>query len=272
MNLFADYFYKPIFNLLVFLTQLSGMELAIAIVLLTIIVKTVLLYPSVKATISQKKLQNIQPHVQKLQEIHKDDKQKIAQETMKLWKEHNVNPSSGCLPLLLQLPFLIALYQVVYSSIPQQKDILYPFLQHIDLSKIDYIFLGIDITKHDTVFFPVILGLLTYFQIQMSMVKNANMKKEQQSMQNIMSFAMPLMIAFMSMQFSIALSVYWFVSTLYTIVQTYFVNMYTKQHFPDLHNMAHASVHNNKHSISTVNVKKIVENKSSSKKITKIKI
>lgn len=85
----------------------------IAIILLTIAVRILLLPLSIKQTKSMREMQVIQPEVKKLQQKYKKDRQKLNEETMKLYKEHGVNPFGGCLPLLMQMPLFIALYQVV---------------------------------------------------------------------------------------------------------------------------------------------------------------
>jgi len=87
----------------------------VAIILLTLLVR-VLLYPlSHKQLVSMKKMQQIQPRLKTLQEKYKDDKQKLNQEVMKLYREYGVNPAAGCLPLLVQLPILILLFKVIMN-------------------------------------------------------------------------------------------------------------------------------------------------------------
>src|SRR5918999_3826109 len=85
----------------------------LAIILLTIAVRILLLPLSIKQTRSQREMQRIMPEIKALQKKHKGDRQKINEETMKLYKEHGVNPLGGCLPLLMQFPVLIALYYVI---------------------------------------------------------------------------------------------------------------------------------------------------------------
>lgn len=260
LYIYNEYIYKPIFNLLMYFTILSNMDFGTAIILLTIFIKTLLLYPSIKATISQRKMQKIQPKLKKIQELYKDNKQKLTEETMKLWKEHNVNPTSGCMPLLIQLPILIALYTTVSATIESQKSFLYSSLSHIDLSQINYMFLGfINLLDHDTIFFPFLLGLSTYIQIVISTKNTIAISQEQQMMQKMMLYFMPIFVAIISMNFSIALSLYWFVSTLYTIIQTIVINHYIPNE------QAY-------YQTEEINIKKIDDKHLSNKKITKVKI
>jgi YidC/Oxa1 family membrane protein insertase len=89
----------------------------VAIILLTLAVRALLLPLSIKQTKSMREMQVIQPEVKKIQQKYKDNRQKLNEETMKLYKEHGVNPFGGCLPLLMQLPLFIALYQVVRLNV-----------------------------------------------------------------------------------------------------------------------------------------------------------
>lgn len=89
----------------------------IAIILLTLATRVVMLPLSIKQTRSMREMQTIQPQVKKLQQKHKGDRQKLNEEMMALYKEHGVNPFGGCLPLLLQMPVLIALYRVISAPL-----------------------------------------------------------------------------------------------------------------------------------------------------------
>src|SRR3989344_4198941 len=113
-NLFQEILYRPIFNLLAFLYDIiPGNDLGVAIIILTLFIKFVFLPLSLKVVRSQKEMQVIQPKIKEIQEKFKNNKQAQAQATMELYKEHNVNPLSGCFPLLVQLPILIAVYRVL---------------------------------------------------------------------------------------------------------------------------------------------------------------
>lgn len=117
-DLFNTLFIHPIINILVFGYHLLSTlhvpyALGFAIILLTIVIR-LLLYPLMAAQLkASKKMQDLHPHLNKLKEKHKGDNRRIQEETMKLYKEHGVNPAAGCLPLLIQLPLLIGLYNVL---------------------------------------------------------------------------------------------------------------------------------------------------------------
>jgi len=105
--------YKPLFNLLMLLyVYMPGQDLGLAIILLTLIIR-IILFPSYVNTLkSQQAMNQIQPRIDEVKELHKDDKTKQSQELMKVYAENKVNPLSSCLPLLIQLPILFALYRV----------------------------------------------------------------------------------------------------------------------------------------------------------------
>jgi YidC/Oxa1 family membrane protein insertase len=111
-----DVFFLPLFNLLIALYQILFNDFALAIIVFTIVIRF-LVAPLFNAQIrSQKEMQRMQPLVRELQRKHKGNRQKIAEETMALYREHGVNQFGGCLPLLIQLPFLLALYQALIRA------------------------------------------------------------------------------------------------------------------------------------------------------------
>jgi YidC/Oxa1 family membrane protein insertase len=111
-----DVFFLPLFNLLIFLYELPFLDLALAIIVFTIIIRTLLAPLFVRQIRSQKEMQRMQPLVREVQRKHKGNRQKIAEETMALYREHGVNQFGGCLPVLLQLPLLLALYQALIRA------------------------------------------------------------------------------------------------------------------------------------------------------------
>ena len=111
-----DVFFLPLFNLLVFLYQIPFFDFALAIIVFTIVIRTILAPLFVRQIRSQKEMQRMQPLVREVQRKHKGNRQKIAEETMALYKEHGVNQFGGCLPVVLQLPILFALYQALIRA------------------------------------------------------------------------------------------------------------------------------------------------------------
>ena len=99
--------------------MIPGHNLGWAIILLTLIIKLILLAPNQKALKAQKQMQKIQPQLDALKKKYANDQQKLAAETMEIWKKYKINPMSSCLPMLIQFPILIALFILllrIYSS------------------------------------------------------------------------------------------------------------------------------------------------------------
>ena len=111
-----DVFFLPLFNLLIFLYEIPFFDFAMAIIVFTIVIRTILAPLFVRQIRSQKEMQRMQPLVREVQRKHKGNRQKITEETMALYKEHGVNQFGGCLPVLLQLPLLFALYQALIRA------------------------------------------------------------------------------------------------------------------------------------------------------------
>jgi len=111
-----DVFFLPLFNLLVFVYQIPFFDFALAIIIFTVVIRTILAPLFVRQIRSQKEMQRMQPLVRELQRKHKGNRQKVAEETMALYREHGVNQFGGCLPVLVQLPILFALYQALIRA------------------------------------------------------------------------------------------------------------------------------------------------------------
>jgi YidC/Oxa1 family membrane protein insertase len=111
-----DVFFLPLFNLLIFVYRLPFFDFALAIIVFTIVIRTVLAPLFIKQIRSQKEMQRMQPLIKEVQRKHKGNRQKVSEETMALYKEHGVNPAAGCLPVVLQLPILFALYQALLRA------------------------------------------------------------------------------------------------------------------------------------------------------------
>lgn len=222
--------YKPIFNTLIFfVSKLPGHSLGWAIILLTFLIKILLLAPNQKALKSQKALQKIQPQLDALKQKYKNDSQKLSQETMKIWKEHKVNPMGSCLPMLIQFPILIALFYVVRDGLGvTDPNLFYESLKSFDHQLINPVFLGlIDLTKANVIALPLIVGGLQFFQIRLSFAKTkgANQNAAMPMMNNMMQFFLPVMIAVFTASLPAAVGFYWGTSTLFAIGQQFAVNL-----------------------------------------------
>lgn len=186
----------------------------VAIILLTILVKLVLHPLTRKSQVSMYRMQQLQPKINELREKYKSNKQKQGQEQMALFKEHGVNPMSGCLPILLQLPVFLALFNALRVSISLRQA---PFVFWIkDLSRADTIGMFGTIPIN---IMPVIMTI-TWFYQQKTMPQSTDPQMAQQ--QKIMKF-MPIFFGFLLYSMPAGLTLYWLVSTLLGIGEQYII-------------------------------------------------
>ena len=236
-QLWYGIFYRPIYNGLIFLTNvLPFHDLGFAIILLTILIRTILIMPSQKAMKEQRKMQELQPRLNKIKEDYKGDQQKIASETMALWKEAKVSPFGSCLPILLQFPFLIAVFYAIKDGLnPDNSYLLYTTYANFSFQDINVHFLGIlDLTKANLYVLPLIIGGLQFIQMKLSLAKKAQKakendpnkkdKNEMEMANSMMIYMMPVMIAVFTASVPAGVGLYWGASTTYGIIQQIIVN------------------------------------------------
>lgn len=233
MNIFYTFLIQPIFNLLVFLYNLiPGGDMGVAIILLTIIIKIVL-WPLMSSSLkSQKAMQQLQPKLDALKAEHKDDKEALSKAMMKLYQDEKVNPLASCLPILIQLPVLIALYQVLFHGFNDTAmNQLYPFIHRPE--NIHTLFFGfLDLSKVNIVL-AVLAGVLQFFQTRMMMqqqpprqvVKSEGAQDESMlaSMNKSMMYMMPIMTIVIGVKLPGGLTLYWVVVTIVSILQQWLV-------------------------------------------------
>lgn len=231
--LYYNILLRPLFNLLVFVYNvIPGHDIGIAIIAMTVFIKLILYPISLKAIRSQKSLQELQPKLEEIKSKYKDKKEELAAEMMKLYKENNVNPFSSCLPLLIQLPILIAVYSVFQSGLSSQRfDLLYPFIANP--GHINTVSLGlIDLAKAST-YLAIGAAIAQFFQAKMMLSKQPEKTKsgelipgsKDENMAAIMNkqmvYLMPLLTFWFGLKFPGGLSLYWLVSTLLQLLQQY---------------------------------------------------
>lgn len=220
-NIFNQILVYPLLNLLVFFYHYIP-DIGVVIILLTVIVRLFLLPSFHKQLKSQKVMAELQPKMDALKEKHKDDKEAHARATMELYKEHKVNPLSSCLPLLIQLPILIALYQVFIQSLNgQQLSGLYSFIA--DPGRINPIFLHWLNLSHNNIYMAVIAGLLQYWQSRLMLPKIATTDATAKMMQYQTLYFLPAVTIFLGAKFPAGLTLYWVVTTLFGVGQQYYI-------------------------------------------------
>lgn len=185
-----------------------GISYVLAIFTFTLIIRILILPFNIKAAISTRGMQKIQPELKKLQEKYKDDPQKLSAETMKLYKDNNVSMAGGCLPSLLPLPILMALYWVFYgisgiegASFLWIKDLFSPDSLHI---------------------LPILAALSTY--IPSYFMTKATPSQPNGMNMGTMNIAMAGMMGVMAWNFKSILVLYWIIGNIIQTIQTYFLN------------------------------------------------
>lgn len=187
-----------------------GGEYGLAILLLTIIVRTLILPLMLKQYKNSQAMQKLQPEMLKIREKYKDDPRRQQEEMMKLYQLHQVNPLAGCFPLLIQMPIFIALYNSIYMN--------QPIYEHTFLG----LRLGLAPSEGAWYYYiiPVIAAITTWIQSKMMMAQNQGaMMGPMKGMMMIF----PVLIFVMAINFAVALPLYWIYSNIYTIVQNYFM-------------------------------------------------
>jgi len=230
INFFYIILYQPLFNSLVILyNYIPGHDFGVAIIFLTLIIRIILFPLSIKSVHSQRSLQKLQPKLQEIQKKYKDNKEKQAKEILDLYKKEKINPFSGLLLTLIQLPILIALYQVFWEGLnPKKLATLYSFVSNPGL--IDPLFIHIIDLSKPNILFAILAGLIQYFQTKMLVPQNSQNKSGQkkevdfsQVMQKQMLYFLPVFTVIILISLPSALGLYWIISGLFSIVQQYLI-------------------------------------------------
>jgi len=228
IQFFKIIFYQPLLNLLVFIYNfIPGHDLGLAIIILTIIIRLILWPLSRKAVQSQKMLQAIQPKIKALQEKYKNDKEELARAMIEVYRESKVNPFSSFFILLIQLPILIAVYQVFRTGLTQGEMLLYPFITNP--GTLNPYFLGFFNLAKPNLALAILTGVFQYWQTKMLTTKlptNQDSKIPTAKDENIltimnkqMNFMMPIFTIFIGLTLPSGIMLYWLVGLILTIVQ-----------------------------------------------------
>ncbi len=224
-------FYAPIYNALIFLYNvLPGHDIGIAIILLTAAIRLLTLPLNSKSLRSQKVLQELQPKLKELQIKYKDDKEGLAKQTMALYAEQKVNPFASCLPLLLQLPFLIAFYQVLRNALESKGfDVLYPFVQNP--GNINALSFGIINLANPLWMLALVAGASQFWQAHM-LSTNSSPKPQTDGakdedmmamMNKQMKYMMPVMTTVIAWKLPAGLALYWITTNLLAVAQQWWL-------------------------------------------------
>ncbi len=228
-ELWNTFILEPVLNSLIALTTVMGGSFGVAIVVLTVIVRLALYPLTVRQTRSTKAMQALQPQIQELQKKYAKNKQRLQQETMKLYKEVGINPL-GCLwPMLIQLPIWIALYQSIMRALAATPENLLNLSRHLyswaavaHAVPLNEHFLWLRLSRPDP---NLILAILVggSMWVQQKMVTAPATDSRQQSMTSMTTLMMPLMFGMFTLSFPSGLALYWVISNIIGIVIQYFV-------------------------------------------------
>jgi len=220
-NLFNQILYEPLYKFLVFLyNNIPGHDLGIAIIILTLLIRVILFPLSQKSIKSQMRMGQFKDQIKDIQTKYKS-KEEQSKELMKFYKENKINPFSGCLPLIIQLPILLALYRVFINILNPENGLVlsHSFLGIIDLSVASPVL-------------AVLAGVSQFFASRLAMKRTVAMPQPgvsgkaadtQKSMSKQMAYLLPVFTIFIAWKFPAGLAFYWVVSTLLGLIQDYYL-------------------------------------------------
>ncbi|MCL6441991.1 MAG: YidC/Oxa1 family membrane protein insertase [Alicyclobacillus sp.] len=195
---------KFVSNIIDDFARILGGSYGLALLVVTVLVRLLILPLMIKQIRYSKMMQAMSPQLKEIREKYRGDNRKIQEETMKLWQEHGVNPMSGCLPTLAQLPVLYALFGAIEGNIKLNHS---TFLGIFHLGQPDHYFI-----------LPVLAAAATYLSSRVMMTTADPQSK-------MMLYIMPLSVLILGSRFASGLALYWIYSSLFTTVQTYFIRV-----------------------------------------------
>ncbi len=228
--------FQPLYNALVFISGVvPGHSVALAIIVLTVIIRFLLLPLYHQSAHAQRKLKEIDPQLKKIKSDFKDNKEEQAKMIMALYREHGINPLTGFMLLLIQLPVILALFYVFSKGFQLNLDILYPFVHSPDI--VNNSIFGFGLITDKNYFLALLVGLTQFFQIKLTLPplepkdlsgENSLQADFARSMNLQMRFVMPVIITVISSQFPAAVGIYWLTGNLFGIAHELFVRQKAK--------------------------------------------
>jgi YidC/Oxa1 family membrane protein insertase len=235
--LYNNFVFNPLYNGLIYLIDvIPGIDAGIAVIIFTIIVRLILFPISKKAVVTQVKMKEIEPELNRIKrEI--PDRQQQAMAVMDLYKKKGVNPFSSFLFLFIQLPIIFALYKIFMSSgLPEVKEsLLYSF---VSVPSIDMNFLGIVDIGSKSIILAIIAAVAQYLQLHFSLSASKPVKSDDpamdmaQNMMKNMKYIFPIMVFFISYKIAAVVALYWTISSLFTLGQEIVVRKHLRNHQP----------------------------------------
>jgi YidC/Oxa1 family membrane protein insertase len=232
-----QYFISIFVNVLIWIYDVVGQNFGLAIILFTILIRIVtwpLNAQQMKGAAAMQELQN-DKEWQAIQKKYAKDREKLAQEQMRIYRERKISPFSSCLPTLIQFPIIIALYQSITRALGStpldllklSRSIIFPFLNVTNLIPLNSKFLWMDLGRPESIAifgfaFPtlaLIVAVTTYIQAKLTMPATANPGDQSAAMGKMMSIYMPLLLGYFALNFASGLSIYFITSNVLGIVQ-----------------------------------------------------
>ena len=230
MNIWDLYIVSPLVNVLIVLSHYLFSSFGLTIIVFTVLVRAAMYPLTIKQLKATKAMQSIQGQLAELQKKYAKDRQMLAQEQMKLYRQSGMNPAGCILPMLIQMPIWIALYQAIIKVLGAEPE------NFLDLSKylhsswtmvfsnvpLGNHFLWLDLASPDKfMIMPILTAVSMWVQQKMSTLPSPDPRQQQQS--QMMLWMMPLMFFVLSLQFPSGLTLYWVASNIIGIVMQYFV-------------------------------------------------
>ncbi|MAZ40671.1 hypothetical protein CL654_00940 [bacterium] len=239
-DIFNSVIFIPLYNALIFFTGLTGGSIGASVIILTLLVKFAILPLSHKSVTTQAGLRKLDPEIKKLKEKHKNNQQDQARAIMELYKEHGINPFSGCILTLIQIPIIFGLYWVFWRGLSSgvvNPDLLYSSVPMPEM--IAFKFFGFDLIER-SIILSLIAGVSQYFLMKLSIppIKPEEKKPGEaltfadefkKGLGTQMRYVLPVMIAVISFGFPAVVPLYWFTSNLFSIVHELLVKRKAKE-------------------------------------------
>src|SRR3989338_431663 len=225
-SLYNTVLYQPLFNVLILLYDfIPGKDFGIAIIVLTLLLRLAFYPLSAKAFVAQKMFAELQPKLKELREKFKHDKDALARQTLEAYQKSGVNPFASIGPLLLQLPILLAIFQVFSKGLQEsQLSILYPFVRNTET--ISPLFLGMVNLSEQSLVLAAIAGVLQFFQMHIGMsssvpgAKNSGAALAQKHLMPIFFSAFTVSIL---LRLPAAIGIYWVATSVFSIAQQWYL-------------------------------------------------
>jgi YidC/Oxa1 family membrane protein insertase len=220
--------FQPMLNALLFLYSLLARNFGLSIMVFTILVRLITLPITRQQMRSTRASQELQPQLAELQKKYKDNREKLAEEQMKLYREHGVNPLGCLVPTLIQFPIWIGLYQSIINALPNNPLQLLNLARHIyvrfpllsSLVPLNSRFLWLNLSRPDPYYILPLLTVATMW-LQQKMMATPSADPQQQAMADSMALTMPIMFGMITLQVASGLALYFVATNVFGIVQQY---------------------------------------------------